>query len=78
MKAVVAAFNQEKALVGAFSVITNLRMEIFEALVDTWHCRYGRDQMKQDVATLRSLNEDLKTDCVIEVADNSKLKGEFR
>ena len=35
MKAVVAAFNQEKALVEAFSVITNLRMEIFEALVDT-------------------------------------------
>ena len=33
MKAVVAAFNQEKALVGAFSVITNLRMELFEALI---------------------------------------------
>ena len=33
MKAVVAAFNQEKALVGAYSVITNLRMELFEALV---------------------------------------------
>ena len=33
MKGVVAAFNQEKALVGAFSVITNLRMELFEALV---------------------------------------------
>ena len=34
MKAVVAAaFNQEKALVGAFSVITNLRMDLFEALV---------------------------------------------
>ena len=32
MKAVVAAFNQEKALVGAFSVITNLRMALFEAL----------------------------------------------
>ena len=32
MKAVVAAFNQEKALVGAFSVITNLQMELFEAL----------------------------------------------
>ena len=31
MKAVVAAFNQEKALVGAFSVITNLRMDLFEA-----------------------------------------------
>ena len=35
MKAVVAAFNQEKALVGAFSVITNLRMELFEALLRT-------------------------------------------
>ena len=32
MKAVVATFNQEKALLGAFSVITNLRMELFEAL----------------------------------------------
>ena len=32
MKAVVAAFNQEKALVRAFSVITNLRMELFQAL----------------------------------------------
>ena len=37
MKAVLAAFNQEKALVGAFSVITNLRMELFEAQVeDGW------------------------------------------
>ena len=35
MKAVVAAFNQEKALVGAFSVITNLRMELFQALPQT-------------------------------------------
>ena len=34
MKAVVAAFNQEKALVGAFSVITNLRMELVEALLE--------------------------------------------
>ena len=32
VKAVVAAFTKEKALVGAFSVITNLRMELFEAL----------------------------------------------
>ena len=32
MKAVVAAFNQEKVLVGAFSVIMNLRMDLFEAL----------------------------------------------
>ena len=35
MKAVVAAFNQEKALVGAFSVITNLQMELFQALLLT-------------------------------------------
>ena len=47
MKAVVAAFNQEKALVGAFSVITNLRMELFEALVrntagDDVHLLRGR------------------------------------
>ena len=35
MKAVVAAFNQEKALVGAFSVITNLRMELFEAVAES-------------------------------------------
>ena len=35
VKAVVAAFNQEKALVGAFSVITYLRMELFEALITT-------------------------------------------
>ena len=33
VNAVVAAFNQEKALVGAFSVITNLRMELFQALL---------------------------------------------
>ena len=31
MKVVVAAFNQEKALVGAFSVITNLLMDLFQA-----------------------------------------------
>ena len=41
MKAVVAAFNQEKALVGAFSVITNLRMEPFEALVQVRAVRAG-------------------------------------
>ena len=33
VKAVVATFNNEKALVGAFSVITNLRMELFQALL---------------------------------------------
>ena len=33
MKALVAAFNQEKALVGALSVLTNLRMELLQALL---------------------------------------------
>ena len=28
VKAVVASFNKEKALIGAFSVITNLRMDL--------------------------------------------------
>ena len=41
MKAVVAAFNQEKALVGAFSVITKLRMELFEALASSGAARFG-------------------------------------
>ena len=35
MKAVVSAFNQVMTLVGAFSVITNLRMDLFEALENT-------------------------------------------
>ena len=44
MKAVVAAFNQEKALVGAFSMLTNLRMELFQALAEMPHlsgCSWG-------------------------------------
>ena len=31
--AVIAAFHQEKAVVGAFFMITNLRMDLFEALL---------------------------------------------
>ena len=37
MKALVGVFNQEKALVGAFSVITNLRMDLSKALLGTVH-----------------------------------------
>ena len=33
VNAIVGTFNQEKALIGALSVITNLRMELFQALV---------------------------------------------
>ena len=40
--------------------------------------QYGRDQMAKDVKTLNILNDKLKKDCVLEVADNSKLKGEFK
>ena len=52
MKAVVAAFNQEKALVGAFSVITNLRMELFEALLYTWQHLQQRVEAADAVAEL--------------------------
>ena len=38
MKELLGTFNQEKVLVGAFSVITNLRMDLFEALVENWYC----------------------------------------
>ena len=54
MKAVVAAFNQEKALIGAFSVIKNLRMELFEALLvaggerrHNQHCTEGQPSPAQ-------------------------------
>ena len=44
MKAVVAAFDQEKALVGVFSVITNLRME---------HCAATLYKQRSNTATVR-------------------------
>ena len=53
MKAVVAAFNQEKALVGAFSVITNLRMELFEPVVwsaRVWVQLQGQCQAQQQLS----------------------------
>ena len=49
MKAVVAAFNQEKALVGAFSVLTNIRMELFQAL--------GQEQLWAALGTNASLEK---------------------
>ena len=55
MKAVVAAFNQEKALVGAFSVIMNLRMELFEALV--------APQSEQERADANLIRASLTTFC---------------
>ena len=38
VKVVVSVFNQEKALVGAFSVITNLRMDLRLNLYSTLTC----------------------------------------
>ena len=55
MKAVVAAFNQEKALVGAFSVITNLWMELFEALLPILNV--GRGSMLDGELSWRNLNQ---------------------
>ena len=63
MKAIVAAFNQEKALVGAFSVITNLRMELFQALVVTIGEHYlealheGPEQDADSVALPQQLDQ---------------------
>ena len=57
MKAVVAAFNQEKALVGAFSVIANLRMELFEALFKAEHGRsYGSRAEEEERLRVFSAN----------------------
>ena len=39
---------------------------------------YGREQMEADVKILREMNSQMIEECVLEVADNSKLKGEFR
>ena len=47
MKAVVAAFKQEKALVGAFSVITNLRMQ-FGCNFLKHYTRYTTDLQTED------------------------------
>ena len=61
MKAVVAAFNQEKALVGAFSVITNLRMELFEAL----------DNISPSVQVYNLGTPDYYAVAVVKIRDNS-------
>ena len=67
MKAVVAAFNQEKALVGAFSVITNLRMELFGALVfifnSYWECAAaGHTRMSFNSGALMRLMAQMSTE----------------
>ena len=60
MKALVGAFNQEKALVGAFSVITNLRMEPFQALVLTsdWSRPFGGGSVSEERRTMSLLDDE--------------------
>ena len=66
MKAVVAAFNQEKALVGAFSVITNLRMELFEALLPTVHRQ--APIIRRDISPLHAVSCHTEADNVWQLA----------
>ena len=56
MKAVVAAFNQEKALVGAFSVITNLRMELLVMMLMV-RCR----RMEEELVASQQAAQDQET-----------------
>ena len=56
MKAVVAAFNQEKALVGAFSVITYLRMDLFQALLPSLAAERGEHGLVQINTTFLHVN----------------------
>ena len=66
MKAVVAAFNQEKALVGAFSVITNLRMVLFEALLQErlYSCpdKFGVLGLEPNVLDTSTLDTGMRVD----------------
>ena len=57
MKAVVAAFNQEKALVGAFSVITNLWMKLFEALLQELFLRKNHIPSLRELTHLKDLGK---------------------
>ena len=52
MKALVGAFNQEKALEGAISVITNLRMDLFEALLASLPPTSGIQLTAYNLATM--------------------------
>ena len=53
VKAAVAAFNHEKALVGAFSVIANFRMELFEALATSARPPEECDQQRRRAVVSR-------------------------
>ena len=62
----VSAFNQEKALVGAFSVITNLRMVLFEALLQErlYSCpdKFGVLGLEPNVLDTSTLDTGMRVD----------------
>ena len=70
VKAVVGAFNQEKALVGAFSVITNLRMKLFQAL-DQTHGRGPAPVSSVRCGIITPVDTVTVSDCVTRALDKS-------
>ena len=81
MKAVVAAFNQEKALVGAFSVITNIRMELIDTITGlhlgpclAWSRGrdYGGDHCDQDQCAPHTEHYQLSPHCTHSVSGQLK------
>ena len=63
--------------------LTALSSPLTKFIVLSLHCiifffRYGRERLEKDVAKLREMNRKLREECVLQVADNSLLKGEFK
>ena len=56
VKVLVSAFNQEKALVVAFSVLTNLRMELFQTLKNRQPTNEGNNDKCLGELFLKSFN----------------------
>ena len=60
MKALLGAFNQEKALVGAFFVIANLRMDLFEALMEGGAALQRTVSAGPEVEAVRARHQELR------------------
>ena len=53
-------------------------MSGFNHCITTMNLDAKKAQLDEDVGKLRELNKKLEEECVLEVADNTKLKGEFK
>ena len=53
-------------------------MSGFNHVIMTMNFDAKKAQLDEDVGKLRDLNKKLEEECVLEVADNTKLKGEFK